>query len=308
MKKGCAIASGVFVVLLLAAVLVADWRYGLLFPASRIPYADIASDRTAVRIRIDPAMARELIQRRYLDDSAVPSWAVPLVLPYEAAVLVAPDLNQRAAGVVVFVNERRAGPLLAQLATGSGALERPAGQIRWEPPALVSERRGSLLLEGSMPLSAEVVALVREHWGIVKPLSPLDVETPAGTHFVEGVVDLRDGRGFAVLAQLLGHGQPPSSPLHPGQLVYLMNKLSWARFSVDLTSPEVLTLVLTLECRPEMDDADAQSTAFLLNTIQGQAAEGLRQQGMALEGTAEAEGLTVRGEYRLDGYQRLLGG
>jgi hypothetical protein len=145
---------------------------------------------------------------------------------------------------------------------------------------------------------------VREHWGIVKPLRPLDVETPRGSHFVEGVIDLRDGRGFAFLAQWLGHGQPPNSPLHPSQLVYMLNKLAWARFTADLASPEVMRIGLTLECRPEMDDADAESTAFLLNSVVGQATG----QGVQLEGEAEADGLTVRGAYTLRGYQRLLGG
>lgn len=295
------IGGGIFAVVIIVGAAVMQWRYGVVLPGPQVPHAEIASDRTALRMGFSPDMARSLIEAR--NPVPLPPWTLPYVLPYEAAAFADPDVTASEAYVAVFVNPRRAGTMVAQAVNKGGFLRR-ALAIDWQPEGLHPAGRGVLLAEGAMPLEPQGVALLRENWGIVAPLAPLTLE---GGHLFELVLDMRDGRGFLLLAEFIGYHQPPNAMTHPSQIVHLLYKLSEIRLFVDVAGPDELAATLRLELRPDLEEGDAKSMSFLLNTIMSQQGPRLRATtGLEIQGTSTAEGLTVTGEYAIMGIQRLF--
>jgi len=306
-KKGrrvLLLVVGVLLLVVLIAAVVLDVKYGLIRSSPRVSHESLSGPRTSFRARLEPALAEEFIVARYGARMPVPEWALPMVLPYEVAVLCDPDLTQNRMAVEVFVNDRRLGPVIARGANESGMLSRIRG-VQWEPPGFVRRERGVLLLEGEGALDGAVVSLVRERWGVVAPLSPLELGDEE--HLFEAVLDFRDGRGFAVLAQAVGRGVPPSSPAHPSQLIILTEDIAHIRLYGDLVSVDTLHLQFRIECRPEVPDEDVSSLNFLIGAAYGQLQPSLKQvHGVDLEGGTEVDGSTIVGEYDLTHFERVL--
>lgn len=294
------IALGVLLVLILAAAIVAQVKYRALFASPEVSHESIASEFTSFRARIQPALALDEITESVTRPRGVPGWAVPLALPYEASLLLDPDLVDAQLNYTLFINDRRFGPLLAQMVNDSGMLTALTAQ-----GGIVEEetKKGSLLWKGQAPLPQASVDLVHEHWGIISPLSALRLE---GGHFVEAVLDLRDGRGFAIVGWLT-RDVPEKSPLHASQLVHFLKKMSDIRLDMDIQSQDLATVTLRIECRPESRDSDVNSLRFLLNTVYQQAEPSLESTyGIEIESDTAIEDLTLTGTYEVRHWKRLL--
>ncbi len=304
LKRICLVLMMALAILLVIAAVIIQAKFGILLPEPRIPHTTEASEQTALRMEIDPAKARDFIATHYLAGTSAPAGILDWVLPYETAVFCDPDLNTNSASVRVFLNTRRGAPIIQQATMRSGVLQGVMG-ITWDPPEMVVKRRGVLLLDGTMPILPESVSLVRQHWGVVTPLSPL---TLRGGHLFELVLDLRDGRGFTLVTMLLDWHEPVNSPSHPTQVVYLLKKLASIRLWADFSSLTTLDVKLEAECRPELQNSDASSLAFLLNSMMGQSRARIQRNfGLNMEGTAHAEGLVISGDYTATGFEKLLG-
>lgn len=288
---------------LLVVAVFLEIRYNFLFAAPRIAGEAVAPPRASFQLRIEPDLVKDYLARRYAAGTPVPERFVPYLLPYEIGLYMDPDLATAQTEIGVFVNARRLGPIIAQRVNQSGVLAR-IPDIVWSPPELTRPRRGLLRLEGSMPVTADKIDLVREVWGIVTPLSPLPM---MGGHALEAILDMRDGRGFVLAAEWIGKNAPPETLLHPTQIVPIAKNIAEARILADMESDNTLCVKLLIECRPEVPDSEVNSLCFLMNYITAHVKPNLKSIcDVELTGTAEAEGLRVSGEYRLVPMDNLL--
>jgi len=306
LKRGCLIAAAVGGALLILAVAAVDFRYGLLRSSPRINHTDYAPARSSFRLAIDPEPALPVLLPKLAAQNPplpVPTPLLRYVMPYEIAFMADPDPSLLQSETVLFVNDRRLGPVLAQHSAQLGITQR-FPRIQWETPGLQRERRGVLMQTGAEPLSQRNLALLEEYWGTVSPLSSLELE---GGHFMEAVMDLRDGRGFLLLADWLGRGVPPDSLTHPTQLVHFVKNVATIRIFLNLPSESDLAVQFRIECRPEATDSDVNSLRFLLNSSFAQLQQALdAYYGISIEGAIEVEGLRILGAYRLSPVDRVL--
>ena len=269
---------------LLVVAVFLEIRYNFLFAAPRIAGEAVAPPRASFQLRIEPDLVKDYLARRYAAGTPVPERFVPYLLPYEIGLYMDPDLATAQTEIGVFVNARRLGPIIAQRVNQSGVLAR-IPDIVWSPPELTRPRRGLLRLEGSMPVTADKIDLVREVWGIVTPLSPLPM----------------------LAAEWIGKNAPPETLLHPTQIVPIAKNIAEARILADMESDNTLCVKLLIECRPEVPDSEVNSLCFLMNYITAHVKPNLKSIcDVELTGTAEAEGLRVSGEYRLVPMDNLL--
>lgn len=294
---------GVLVLLAVLAIVYLDYRYSFIFPCPRVPGDTVAPPRSSFRMQIQPARLSNYIARHYTQDMHIPEWLLGKILPYEVSIFMDPDITQATNNVVVYANEQRLGPVLVQAVNRANVLAH-IPDVTWNPPELLRERRGVVRLQGSMPIASSNINILREVWGIVSPLSPIPMKNE---HAVEALLDLRDGRGFLLLADWVGRNAPPGSKLHPDQIVPIAKNIATAWVSANLQGDETLQVQVVIECRPEASESDANSTGFLLNYVTAELNRTLKRVcDVELSGTAEAQGIQVIGNYTLAPLDRLL--
>lgn len=289
--------------LIIGIALILEVKYAALLPSPRVSHDTVASGRTVFRAQMEPRYAQGYLAKRFATVLGLPPWVLPRVLPREVVLLSDPDLTNASAAVTVFVNDQRLGPIIAQTINDSGVLT-AHGPFSWSAAGMVRKSRGVLLLEGAIPIQRGIVDLVRQHWGVVVPLSPLELE---GGHLLEAVLDLRDGRGFALVAELVGRNAPPTGPAHPTQLVSVLGKIVVVHAFVDLAADNQLALQFRVECRPEVRDADVEFIKLLIDsaykTFRADLDDRFRVQ---LAGGSEIDGVNILGFYTLTNFEPLL--
>jgi hypothetical protein len=302
MSKARVIAlSAVLVVacLLLVVAAVLQLRYGALLPSPRIGHEDYVLSRTVCRVLIQPAEAQDMLSERIARRAGIPKWAVSMSLPHEVALMYDPDLTQGTMSVAVFVNTRRLDKAIVETANAQNMLD-SLPIARWDEEGVALVRPGVLLVEGQAPIRRNIVALVEENWGIVSPLTPLELD---GGHFFEAVLDLRDGRGFPLIASWMGESARPSDITHPTQLVVFMKDLASIRVSGDMMGPDEMRVVVAVESMPNVDSPDT----FLYNSVMAGVEQALEEyHGVQIEGEVNVEDLTITGTYAITNLEGLF--
>ena len=301
MKKRRLIVAGILALLLAVAALVADLKYEALRSAPLISHAQVASSRTSFRGRLIPERLPERIQARLAARAGIPPWLLKYALPHEISVWADPDLNAGSVAISLFINDRRFGPVLAEYLDSADSL----GGIMWGHEPVQRKHRGSIEMLGLMPISSPNIKLVRDEWGVVSPLKPLTLDE---THMLDLVLDIRDGRGFALVAQLVDNARIPNNPMPPSQLIYFFNDIAYLRASADLSDQNDATIHLCIECRPEATEGDVGSLHSLLRPlIEDDLTHWLEQTyGMHLTGELKMHGQQIVGDYRLARADQLL--
>jgi len=297
------IALGLSLLVLVTVVAVLDYRFSVIVPCPRVPGDDLTPPQSVFRLLIQPDRLQDYALKHYGEAIPIPKWLITKVLPYEISIFMDPDVNAAQTRVFVYANERRLGPLFVKAVNQSVALSR-IPDVTWQPPGLVREKRGKVWLEGALPIPPDPIKTLRTEWGIISPFSPLPMKNE---HAVEALLDMRDGRGFLLLADWFGRNAPPGSQLHPDQLVPIARNIATVWISANVVPEENLNVRLVIECRPEASESDAGSIAFLLNYISAELNRTLKRVCKAeLSGTAEASGIQVTGEYQLVPLENLL--
>ncbi|MBN2308293.1 MAG: hypothetical protein JXR94_04945, partial [Candidatus Hydrogenedentes bacterium] len=143
MKTRWKILIGVLVslaALVIVAAIVADVKYEAIRPAPAVSHEAVAPPDATLRVVAWPPRAQEYLARHVLQKLGVSEGVVDKVMPYEAAVLLSPDLGTGEVGVSLFVNEQRLGPVVADFVKPAD-LQRAFPPIAWAPEGMVRERR-----------------------------------------------------------------------------------------------------------------------------------------------------------------------
>lgn len=286
--------------LVLAAVVVigvlvfAEVRYGAVRGAAPAPHTRFVTDATRGQIVIRPLMARNLFDAWIPSERKPPTWLLTRTLPHELAFVFSPDMRTGETDLVLYINEQRFGPVVADLVNQAGIM----GQydyMRWNADGLKAEERGTVRANGVFSIPMRIVALARQHWGIVQGIEPLEIE---GNHFFEAVFDNRDGGAFALMCALYDYGVlgEPQAPLEDEYETFL--PIASIRVQADATSSGEVQLIVVLESTPGARAADIDANAFYLEVAIGEIARVLRETyGAELRGRAYTEGATVTGRY-----------
>lgn len=196
MKKGCLIVVLICVLLALAAggaAALAAKRAGL-FAAPVVSHATLVTPKNRLSLIVNPESAVTALLPMFppsipLGPLAVdPKKWVARVLPYEVALLATPNLATGKIEATVFINERRGGPALVEMAKQQPLPEIPG--VTFAPEGLQLPARGNLQLRATMPIPESVEAVIAENW---KQTPPSEQLLPEGTHHLELILDNRNG-------------------------------------------------------------------------------------------------------------------
>jgi hypothetical protein len=314
LKKGCLISVAVSLVLLVcivaAVVIVTDRRMGYL-EARPVSHEEVAPDFTRFRLALHPEKLAEYTDK-VMQQGTVPGW-LPMdsnrlaenLIPHELALLGSANYVAGQVGLRLFVNERRGGPLLPELARQQGLLEN-LSRVRWADSGLRFERRGVLVADGTMPIPDGLEERVRQDWDIGAGDEAYRLE---GGHLAEAVLDNRNGEAALLLGALMDQTQQLTWRQHfesPNLqiLLDLLTQVTLVRLSADLASIDALRINLRIEAHPEAAPS-FNTLSMLLPTVK----DSIRDlYDLELEGRGEwsvAEEAFI-GEFRLSGLAKKL--
>ncbi len=241
--------AGIALVIATAGALVYfELRFAVLRTSPRVDLAGLAKDSSIIAV-INPELAidqlRPLLNERA--GFAVPEWIVRRVLPYGATIVTASDYDKAEVGLTVFLNPRRLGPPIRREINAIG-LQASVPEIRWAQEGVVEGGPGVLSASGTVPMEAEAQEAAWYLWKqSVKPGAiPFQ-----GAHFIEVVMDNRDGGAYLAVASIL-HAfdivlDESETDISLSSLKFVIK----ARLSIDVTPTDLLVFRLTIEVRPE---------------------------------------------------------
>ncbi len=298
----------VIVVVAAIALGVVESKYAVLRNAPRVSHATAATAGTRVRVVVDPALAQDQIYQILCDftppEQRPSEWAFGKLLPQEFAILLDPDLALGDVRIKAFVNERRLGPVIVKLANENGLqgqLSARFPQVQWAAGGLTHPAHGTLLVEGSMPVSQPVLAKVSEIWAGPASADSLPIR---GGHFIETVLDNRDGGAFAALVAL----NPAFVNSKEMQMAGgVLGKIHALRMHADPITTDEMAIQLRIECDPNGEENPAETFKFLLELSLPNIKKEIEQKhGLILEGASKVEGRDLVGDYTLTGLDAVL--
>lgn len=302
-KKLVLVILGAVVALLIIAALVIDSRLGVLFPAPRAAMDSVVKPRTRVQLVVDPFLAQDFIGKLATKNSQAPPWAIPYVLPYKAALLIAPDPILNKQDLTLMINAQRLGsPICKHI--NSSPLNPPASQ--WFSKPMEAKTRGLLVREGEAPLSRDIAVRVKSLWKQTPDISPMEV---SGKHAVELLVDLRDGTALTAIISLLqefpqGQNLDPAAVFSTGG--GMLTSLASVCVQADVDKEGTLVLHLELACTPATDDNMVGVIKMLTEMALGQAKDSFSRFGAELQGKMAADGKTVKGDFKVAKFGDLV--
>lgn len=245
-----------FLVVVLAAVLVADMKFGALRAAPQISSMSLIKPETRGVILFNPPLAQKLIKQQVLNlNPKIPTWAVDATLPHQAAIIFDVDYAISKLNGTIFINERRLGPVIKDQINNI-AIKEPFSKVITEE--MKQEKRGMLTRNAVWSLDRDIMSKLRWQWRNIKVDSPLK---PEGNHMLEVVLDNRDGGALVVLATLypMLFGTSVDSFMTSSAQDIAM-AYSAIKLHADLADNNELKVHLAIECSPV---ADSGVTGFI---------------------------------------------
>ncbi len=306
MKKRWVVVAivALLVVIGVIAVVKADRTY-CVFRSPEFSHAPYVLPDTRVQIAVWPGRGQEALMaflQAALPEKQRPSpWVVKRLLPHEAAVFLAPNLQTQSIAVTTFVNEQRLGPVIRD-AVNEANPSRSLPAIRWSREGMVAEKRGILTLRGEVPVDPHTLELTQMHWAGEPAAEPLALE---GGHALEVALDNRDGGAFTVLSALellkVSNGEN-----NPDFYVGMLANVSWIRLFADFTGTSETLVRLHIECRPDAEAGLPGSVQFVVDMGVNEGKKALEAKGATLAGASRVEGNAVIGEYTITGLDKLI--
>ena len=297
-KRIILIVLAVLLAGIVGVLLVMDSRFKVLFSSPRVSHETVVSPETTRGLLvIDVPQAKSLIQRKF----NAPSWALPMALPYEAAVVVDVDRFLGDVGVKIFINDRRLAPVICEF---SKNLKLPAPFDSWFKEPMRQERRGVLLLEGMTTCGRQMRSTIEKQWKDPAVDGPLQVE---GGHLLEAVLDNRDGSALAVASVLCDTQNINLNDGLDETALGFMAAISNYRLQADLVSDNDLSVRVLIECAPTADPSMAGMLQALIEMglMSEQVKQNAEKLGCTYSGSTSLEGNTVVADYKVN-IERLL--
>jgi len=316
LKKGCLIAAGVVILVLLAGIGVAWYRVNRQFgltSAELVSHETLAEPATRLRAVVKLDELADLIVTLLPPEIPMPSWlpytpeeAVRAFLPYEAALLAASDYGTGEVRLTFFVNERRGGPIIVQELNRAQVLSK-AKFVRWLTPQLELKQRGVITATGALPLPDGVEEQVLRSWTHDSPGAPL---LASGSNQLEVVLDNRNGDIVTYVAAVMkALGQdwraPYEDPIAKGFMDMLVNVFS-VRLTANLTGRDTAEAQLRLDAAP----AARSQLEFLFGVVVMPQAKAWLQKkyGLVLDGETKWDETeeAMLGNFKVIGLEQVI--
>lgn len=303
------IVAATVLVLVLAGLLYADFRYQALRASPRVDHVSLTPERPSVRVAIDMSRASELIQGIAEEQIGrkIPKWLFDKVLPYEASLMLLVDKSAGRVNLSALLNEQRLAPVIRDQFALSGFFEQNEA-IAWEPATLQHEQRGALILTGSVPILTDALDAAVVDWADSSRLSPLSLE---GGHLFEAVIDNRDGGAYLAIASLIAaHGMELDKSIQEIS-VSSFQFVRTIRITADnmrllkknaYAATDGLLIQLAIEIMPEARNrlGVVNLKAALDKAFERQGADFERRHKLSFSGSSEWNENIIEYEYRLD--------
>lgn len=303
-RRQLRIAAALIAVALLAGTIYVEIRYALIRTSPRVDLAGLADDPSIIAM-IDPALAieqiRPLIAKR--TGFPIPDWIVRRILPYEAAIVTASDYDDTEVDLTVFLNPRRFGPFIERQVNAIG-LQSSVPEIQWAPEGLTERDPGVFSVSGTVPMEPQAQEAAYYLWKqSFKPAIPLQ-----GTHFIEVVMDNRDGGAYLAVASILHAFDIDLDESETDISLSSLKFVTKARMYVDLTPSDILLCRLAIEIRPDaVNRLGVINLKVGIDELMTEWGETLsNEHGLTLEGKSEWNDNVILFNYRLKGAGKAL--
>lgn len=305
MRRITKVVWGVLAAVLLIAVValfVAESRYQFLFAAPRKSHTTQINERTSILAVVNPTLAMPLIRDR-LGENAPAQWALASVLPYEAALLVSPDVQLGPVEVTLFVNARRLAPVLAEQSVNA-AIPESVPFVTWTSRGFQRVGPGVLTMTGFTDIDLATLREVKAEWGTVTLPSRPAIE---GSHMLEAVIDNRDGALYAVVSALAAKNLF-ELPVQKEVIRKTLAPVATVRAAGDLDGVDTLSIRLTVACQAAAEEGQVTTVSFALGALLNELAKALQQAyGATLTiGQKTTEGTSVTVECSLSNFRRIF--
>ena len=281
----------ILVVILLAAVVAAaviDRKFGAIRTSPQVSHATLVSTGTRALAVIDAPNLKGLIERHFLNDTGVPPWALPFVLPHEAAVVFDANLGTNDLSPTIFINDKRLAPVILK-ALETYPLPEPLS-VWFSGAQMQREERGVLTLKGSAKLEPGLLGQIRALWPNTDVGEPIQAE---GGHLAEVVLDNRDGSAVALVGAVMhAQGQNLGDITSEG-ILGTVKELAFVRIQADVTDDDTINVRIRLECTPQTEAGMVAMMGFALDYALAQAKSQATPKGVSLEWQSQVEGKAV---------------
>jgi len=294
------IASVLLIIAGIIAVFIVNSRYEFLTDAPRVSHETLLTPNTSIRAAFQPPLAKPLVAK-LLGDQAPSDWILDRVMPYEAAVMAAPDVIEKRFDVVLFLNARRLAPVILDYAK-TFEIPRHAPFLEWDTEGFSRPRAGVLALTGTTDIDDETAQDVLANWGVVTiPARPV----LEGGHLCEISIDNRDGSLYGVIMLMSAKSVielPVSSDIIRDSLL----PVATLYLAGDMEGDDELKVRLVCECQPGVEEGEVTAVSFTLGGLIGELTKLVQSRGSDLEGSKRTEGTTITGEYTIAPFSNLL--
>ena len=304
-KRELRIAAALLAIALVAAAIYVEIRYALIRTSPRVDLAELADDPSIIAV-INPALALEQIRPLITERAGfpVPDWIVRRVLPYEATVVTISNYDDDEIDLTLFLNLRRFGPAIERQVNAAG-LRQIVPEIHWNQDGLVEISPGVLSAAGSVPMELEAQEAAWFLWS--QKFKPTSMPFQ-GTHFIEVVMDNRDGGAYLAVASIL---QAFDISLDKSQTDISLSSLKFvtkARMYVDITPADLLLCHLAIEVRPDtVNRLGVINLKVGIDELMSQWGETLsKEHGLTLEGKSSWNDNVMLFNYRLKSAGKAL--
>jgi hypothetical protein len=265
---------GILAALALIAVVllfVADNRYEFLFASPRKSHSTYVNERTSILAVVNPAHAVPLILDR-LGENAPPQSVLAKLLPYEAALLISPDVRLGPVDVTLFVNTRRLAPVIAEQSVHAG-IPQAVPFVTWTSTGFQPAGAGVLTMTGITDIDRATLGEVRAEWGVVTLPSRPSID---GSHMLEAIIDNRDGTLYAVVSALAAKNLI-ELPVAKDEIRKTVAPVAIIRATGDLSDVETLSIRMTVECQATAEEGQVTAVSFTLGALLSELAKALQQ-------------------------------
>ncbi|NIA13584.1 MAG: hypothetical protein GWP08_05840 [Nitrospiraceae bacterium] len=281
----------ILVVIVLAVVVVGvvvDRKFGAIRTSPKVSHTTLVSESTRALAVVDAPNLKGFIERHFLQDTGIPPWALPLALPYEAALVVDADLGTNDLSPTIFINDKRLAPVILELLNGTPL---PAPLSTWFSGAQMQrEKPGVLTLKGSAKVEPGLLGQIRALWPNTDVGEPIQTE---GGHLAEIILDNRDGSAVALVGAVMQtQGQNLGEIINEGRLG-MIKDLAFVRIQADVTDDDTLNLRIEIECTPGAERGTVAMMGFALDFALAQAKSQATPMGISLEWQSEVVEKTV---------------
>ena len=230
------------------------------------------------------------------------------VLPRELAVLAGADYASNTLDFVLFLNERRGGPMIVQAMNDDQTLTR-VPLVTWDPAGVTLEERGVLTAQGTLPLPEGMEDRVLDLFAPKSGPSPDEVR---GGHLLEAVLDNRDGEAMTVvgvIAHMLGANleQIFAEPT----VRNVVNGVRDARIAADITGNDEITVDVEITSTENAGFATRLTLLAAINEVGYEQLQGLMAtNGLKLDYAggkkADWQDSKLKGSFTITGFRAPL--